>query len=147
MIKQENVITKLLVRVKKSFKKTCSCKTPGNDGLPRKIMKHFQETLENLSSMLLINLWSNQKKISKKWANSQWQAVIKLIEKRDKNKRYKDKRIIKNWRPILLNLNYETRLEVFSARLKDVLPNLCGKRVHRRIRQAFFRYSWCNWET
>ena len=71
MIKQENVITKLLVRVNKSFKNISSGKTPGNDGSTKKIMKHFQKTLENLSSMLLIHLSSNQEKISKKWANSQ----------------------------------------------------------------------------
>ena len=42
----------------------------------------------------------SQTKISKKLITSQRQAVIKLIEKKDK-----DKRFIKNWRPIsLLNV-------------------------------------------
>ena len=62
----------------------------------------------------------SQTKISKKLITSQRQAVIKLIEKKDK-----DKRFIKNWRPIsLLNVGYKRIWKVFSARLKKVLPLL-----------------------
>ena len=51
---------------------------------------------------------------------SQRQAVITLIEIKDK-----DKRFIKNWRPIsLLNVDYKIISNVFSARLKKVLPLL-----------------------
>ena len=50
----------------------------------------------------------------------QRQAVIKLIEKKDKNKRF-----IKNWRPIsLLNVEYKIIFKALALRLKKVLPNL-----------------------
>ena len=50
---------------------------------------------------------------------SQRQAVIKLIEKKGR-----DKRFIKNWRPISL-LNVDTKLisKALSERLKNVLPD------------------------
>ena len=45
----------------------------------------------------------NQAKVSKKLVTSQRQAVIKLLEKKDK-----DKRLISNWSPIsLLNVDYK----------------------------------------
>ena len=62
----------------------------------------------------------SQTKISKKLVTSQRQAVIKLIEKKNK-----DKRFIENWRPILLsNADYKIVSKVFSAKRKKVLPLL-----------------------
>ena len=59
----------------------------------------------------------SQTKISKKRIFSERQAIVKIIEKKDK-----DKCFIKNWRPIsLLNVGYNIFSEVFFARLKKVL--------------------------
>ena len=66
-------------------------------------------------------------------STSQIQAVIKLIEKKDK-----DKKLIKNWWPVLL-LNADTKFisKVLAERLKNVLPSLISKSqtayVKRRV--------------
>ena len=50
-------------------------------------------------------------------STSKKQAVIKLIEKKDK-----DKRLIKNWRPIsFLNIDTKVVSKVLSERLKTAL--------------------------
>ena len=62
----------------------------------------------------------NEPKVGKKLVASRRQAVIKLLEKKDK-----DKRLISNWRPIsLLNVDYKIVSKRFASRLKKVLPNL-----------------------
>ena len=59
-------------------------------------------------------------KFKKELSTSQRQAIIKLIEKKDK-----DKRFIKNWRPIsLLNLDYKIISKALASRVKKVPPNL-----------------------
>ena len=90
-------------------------KSPGNDGLT----KEFYETFwEELKQPFMNSL--NQAKVSKKLVTSQRQAVMKLLEKKDK-----DKRFISNRRPIsLLNADYKIISKNFAPRLKKVLPNL-----------------------
>ena len=62
----------------------------------------------------------NQAKLSKKLVTSQREAATKLLEKKDK-----DKRLISNWRPVLLlNVDYKIVSKIFASRLKKVLPNL-----------------------
>ena len=54
----------------------------------------------------------------KKLSFSQRQAVIKLIEKKER-----DKRFIKNWRPIsILNVDYKIIAKALATRLKETLP-------------------------
>ena len=54
----------------------------------------------------------------KKLSTSQRQAVIRLIEKKER-----DKRFLKNWRPIsLLNDDYKIIAKALAARLKETLP-------------------------
>ena len=68
---------------------------------------------------------------------SQRQAVIKLLEKKDK-----DKRLISNWRPTsLLNVDYKIISKIFASRLKKVLPNLISSQqtaysAQRRINES-----------
>ena len=54
------------------------------------------------------------------FSTSQRQAVIRLIDKKDK-----DKCFIKNWRPIsLLNVDMKIISKAFSSRLKKILPSI-----------------------
>ena len=47
-------------------------------------------------------------------------AIVKFIEKK-----HKDKRFIKNWRPIsLLDVDLKMILEALTEKLKEVLPDL-----------------------
>ena len=51
---------------------------------------------------------------------SQRQAIIKLLEKKDR-----DKKLIKNWRPIsLLNTDLKIFSKILATKLKSVLPSL-----------------------
>ena len=55
-------------------------------------------------------------------SSSQKQAVITLIEKKDRDKRY-----IKNWRPIsLLNVDAKILSKVLATRMKRVIHKLIG---------------------
>ena len=57
---------------------------------------------------------------------SQRQGVVKLLEQKDK-----DKRFISNWRPIsLLDVDYKIISKIFPSRLKRVLPNLVSKTAY-----------------
>ena len=74
-------------------------KTPGNNGLT----KEFYETFWNeLKTPLMKSI--NHAFHTKTLSISQRQAVIKLIEKKDRDKHY-----MKNWRPISL-LNVDTKI-------------------------------------
>ena len=69
-------------------------KSPGNDGLT----KEFHCTFWNETKNIFINSL-RESKCLKAFSTSQRQAIIRLIEKPNK-----DKQFIFNWRPILLML-------------------------------------------
>ena len=84
-------------------------KSPGNDGLTKEFYETFWEEIKiPLCKSITKSLQNGE------LSTSQRQTVIKLIEKKDK-----DKKLIKNWRPISL-FNIDTKLicKVLAERLK-----------------------------
>ena len=98
-----------------ALKNSKNGKSPGNDGLTREFYIVFWK---NVSDVLLESFLEGKEKGF--LSTSQRQAVIKLLEKRGK-----DKRFIKNWRPISL-INFDTKLlsKALAERLKSVLPTI-----------------------
>ena len=93
-------------------------KSPGNDEITKEFYEFFWDDIKNSLSDSIKKSF-----ISGELSTSQKQAVIKLIEKRDR-----DKRLIKNWCPVSL-LNIDTKLisKVVAIRLKKVLNNLISE--------------------
>ena len=90
-------------------------KSPGNDGLTKEFYETFWDDLKEI----FVNSVREAKEIGH-LSTSQRQAIIKLIEKKDR-----DKRFIKNWRPIsLLNVDSKIISKALSEKLKEVLPDL-----------------------
>ena len=90
-------------------------KSPGNDGITKEFYQHFWAILGNfLVATLNYTFEKGELSVSQK------QAVITLIEKKDR-----DKRFIKNWRPIsLLNVNVKIASKALANRVKKVIPKL-----------------------
>ena len=90
-------------------------KSPGNDGITREFYETFWDELKD-SFINSVKLAYQENALS----TSQHQAVIKLIEKK-----YRDKTLLKNWRPIsLLNIDLKIISKAFASRLKTVLPSI-----------------------
>ena len=90
-------------------------KSPGNDGLSKELYEKFWDDVKEpfINSIKEAN-------VKQKLSSSQRQAVIKLIEKKNKDKRY-----IENWRPIsLLNVDYKILSKALASRLKKILRTL-----------------------
>ena len=90
-------------------------KSPGHDGLTKEFYEHFWDDLK----FFFINSLK-QSKIEGNLSISQRQAVIKLIVKKDR-----DKRFVKNWRPIsLVNVDTKILSKSLAEKLKSALPEL-----------------------
>ena len=88
-------------------------KAPGNDGLTVEFYKAFWPLLGNLVVDCL-----NEAYDYGELSTSQKMAMIKLIEKKGKDKMH-----IKNWRPIsLLNVDAKIASKALAKRLETVLP-------------------------
>ena len=94
-----------------------SNKSPGNDRLTKEFYYTFWNDIKDVFITSIIE--SKRKKVL---SISQRQAIIKLIEKPNK-----DTRFIHNWRPIsLLNVDQKIISKALASRLKKVLPCLIG---------------------
>ena len=90
-------------------------KTPGNDGLTIEFYRSFWPVL---GEMLVKSLNYSYK--HGELSSSQKEAVIVLIEKKDR-----DRRQIKNWRPIsLINVDVKIGTKAIAKRLEKVLPEI-----------------------
>ena len=90
-------------------------KSPGNDGITKEFYCKFWKEI----SPSLIDSYQYSYE-NESLSASQRQAVITLLEKRDK-----DKSFLCNWRPISpLNFDYKLLTKVFANRIKEVLPSI-----------------------
>ena len=90
-------------------------KSPGNDGLTKEFyMCFFNEICNQLIAALNKSFTVGQ------LSTSQRQATITLIEKKAK-----DKRFLKNWRPIsLINVDAKIASKVLASRMKNILSSI-----------------------
>ena len=94
------------------------------------LLKHFMFFFWEEIKELFIN--SSRTALEKKELSiSQRQAIIKLIEKKDR-----DKRFIKNWRLILL-LNVDYKIVSKAAKLKDILPKIISSEKSAYVKNRF----------
>ena len=90
-------------------------KSPGNDGLSVEFYKTFWDDIKNVFFESVC-----YSRLVGELSISQRQSIIKLIEKKDK-----DKRFIANWRPISL-LNVDTKIisKSLASRFIPILPTI-----------------------
>ena len=103
-------------------------KSPGNDGLTKELYEIFWEDLEKPLCASITKAFHIGES-----SHSQKQAVIKFLEKEDRDKKW-----IKNWRPILL-LNIDTKLvsKVLAEVLKKVLFSLISSDQTAYVKARF----------
>ena len=90
-------------------------KTPGNDRITIEFYKYFWP---EIGALLVDSL--NYAYFHGELSNSQKQAVITLIEKKDKDRRW-----IKNWRPIsLINVDLKIGSKAIAKRLENILLHI-----------------------
>ena len=94
-------------------------KSSGNDGITKEFYIKFWDVVkESLCASIQESFLVGELSISQK------QAIIKLIEKKDR-----DKRLNKNWRPIsLLNVDMKLITKVLASRLKTVISTIVNEK-------------------
>ena len=103
-------------------------KSPGNDGITKEFLEYFWG---KLGTFLVSTL--NHSFEKGELAASQKQAIITLIKKKDK-----DKRLIKNWRPISL---IKVASKAIANRLKAVIRNLISVDQTAYVKRRFIGES------
>ena len=90
-------------------------KSPRNNGFTKEFYLAF---FNDLNQYLVDSL--NFSLVNGEFSSSQKQAVITLIEKKDR-----DKRILKNWRPIsLINIDVKLASKALALRVRNVMHEL-----------------------
>ena len=103
-------------------------KSPRNDGLTKEFYLTFWEEIKNQFKLSIEKAYRVEE-----LRYSQRQAIIKLIEKKDK-----DKRFIKNWRPIsLLNVDFKIISKALATRIKKVIHTLISSNQIAYINNRF----------
>ena len=121
-----------LIEMEDAIKTSMNGKSPGNDGFNREFYIMFWK---NISKELLESFQEGKRKGI--LSNSQRQAVIKLLEKKGK-----DKRFIANWRPIsLINFDIKLLTKCLAKRLKEVLPTLIESDQTAYVKNRFIGES------
>ena len=93
-------------------------KSPGNDSITKEFYIKFWDAIKEPVCATI-----QQSFITGELSTSQKQAIIKLIEKKDR-----DKRFIKNWRPIsLLNVDMKLISKVLASRLKSAFSSIVNE--------------------
>jgi len=91
-------------------------KAPGNDGLTAEFYKGIWNSLGQQLTVSGLNFSFETGELF----NSQKQAIFRLIDKKDRDRRY-----VKNWRPFsLLNLDAKIASKTLASRLEKVLPEI-----------------------
>ena len=104
-------------------------KSPGNDGLTKEFFLSFWDDIKDIYISSI-----RSASIKKEFSVLQRKAIIKLIEKKGK-----DKRFIKNWRPIsLLNIDYKIASKAPAERLKKILPVLISYEQTAHVKVDLF---------
>ena len=107
-------------------------KSPGNDG----VTKEFYCCFWNDIKYIFMKSLCESKKL-KQLCVSQKQAIIKLLEKSNKDKRY-----VANWRPIsLLDIDSKIISKSLATRLKNVLGKLIDARQTAYVNERFIGES------
>ena len=103
-------------------------KSPENNGLTKEFYETFWEGLKKPLCASITKTFHRGE-----LSHSQKQAVVKLIEKKDR-----DKKFIKNWRPIqLLNIGTKLISKVLVERLKNVLRSLVSSNQTAYVKGRF----------
>ena len=116
----------------KGLKSMENNKSPGNDGLSKEFYECFWDEVKKPFLASIHKAFLNQE-----LSTSQKQAVIKMLEKKDK-----DKRFIKNWRPILrLNTDRKIICKILSTRKKNALVFLISSNQTTYVKDRFISKS------
>ena len=107
-------------------------KSPGNDGITKEFYIKFWDVVKKLLCASI-----QQSFIAGQLSTSQKQAIIKLIEKKNR-----DKRFVKNWRPIsLLNVDVKLISKVLASYLKSAISSIVNENQVVYINNRFISES------